>query len=134
MMIEQHMACQRSLTAWNPRPSSTAEAGVGLRHVPTSPAEPLVELQAAPAGLDVEASEIGILDPEDPARARPDGQVLAVGVRGRAVLPVLRAAGPAGAAAVAVTLDAPGQTAMLGEAVAEAGTALLSVHRGNGKC
>ncbi|MEU0924647.1 hypothetical protein [Streptomyces malaysiensis] len=70
--------------------------------------------------------EVGILDPEDPAQARPGELVLAVGARGRAVLPALRAAGAARAAAVAIKLDGPGQAALLGEAAAEAGVALLS--------
>ncbi|MFF8847913.1 PucR family transcriptional regulator [Streptomyces sp. NPDC015127] len=111
-------------------PPSTAESRVGLRHLLMSQTEPLLELQAAPAGLDVEVCEVGIFDTEDPAQAvRPGELVLAVGVRGRAVLPVLRAAGTAGAAAVVIKLDRPGQTTMLGEAAAEAGVALLSVRR-----
>lgn len=106
-----------------------AAAGVSLRHLLMSQAEPLVELQAAPRGLDVEVREVGILDPEDPAPARPGELLLAVGVRGSAVFPTLRAAGAAGAAAVVVKLDGPGQTAKLGEVAAAAGVALLSVRR-----
>nr|WP_104821172.1 helix-turn-helix domain-containing protein [Kitasatospora sp. MMS16-BH015] len=91
--------------------------------------EPLVELQAAPAGLDVPVRDVAILDPEDPATANPGELVLAIGARGRAALPALRAAGRARAAAVAVKLDAPGQADALREAATEAGVALLSVRR-----
>ncbi|WP_377268896.1 PucR family transcriptional regulator [Peterkaempfera sp. SMS 1(5)a] len=111
------------------KPVPTAEEGISLRQLLMSLGEPLVELQAAPAGLDVEVRDVAILDPEDPAQALPGELVLAIGARGRAALPALRAAGAAGAAAVAVKLDAPGQAAMLSEAAAEAGVALLSVRR-----
>ncbi|MGW7007864.1 hypothetical protein ACWGCW_34965, partial [Streptomyces sp. NPDC054933] len=56
-------------------------------------------------GLDVEVREVGILDPEDPAQARPGELVLAIGAGGRAALPALRAAGAARAAAVAIKLE-----------------------------
>lgn len=104
-----------------------AETGVSLRHLLMSQGEPLMELQAAPTGLDVEVHEIGIFDLEDAERTRPGELVLAVGARGRAALRVLRAAGAAGAAAVAVKFDNPAHALALGEAAAEAGVALLSV-------
>ncbi|MFJ1704059.1 PucR family transcriptional regulator [Kitasatospora sp. NPDC088346] len=103
--------------------------GIPLRHLLMSLGEPLVELQAAPAGLDVPVRDVAILDPEDEATAAAGELVLAIGARGRAALPALRAAGRAGAAAVAVKLDAPGQAAALREAATEAGVALLSVRR-----
>ncbi|MBM4792030.1 helix-turn-helix domain-containing protein [Streptomyces sioyaensis] len=89
--------------------------------------EPLVELQAAPAGLDVEIRSVALLDPEDPPRAHPGELILAIGARGRAAFPALRVGGRDGAAAVAVKLDAPGQAAALTETAVEAGVALLSV-------
>ncbi|MFE0458982.1 PucR family transcriptional regulator [Kitasatospora sp. NPDC058965] len=104
-------------------------AGLPLRRLLMSLGEPLVELQAAPAGLDVPVTDVAILDPEDPATAAPGELVLAIGARGRAALPALRAAGRARAAAVAVKLDAPGQADALREAATEAGVALLSVRR-----
>ncbi|GJF30781.1 transcriptional regulator [Kitasatospora sp. NE20-6] len=104
-------------------------AGLPLRQLLMSLGEPLVELQAAPAGLDVPVRDVAILDPEDEPTAGPGELVLAIGARGRAALPALRAAGRAGAAAVAVKLDAPGQAAALREAATEAGVALLSVRR-----
>ncbi|MDH6126005.1 helix-turn-helix domain-containing protein [Kitasatospora sp. GP82] len=103
--------------------------GLPLRQLLMSLGEPLVELQAAPAGLDVPVRDVAILDPEDPATAAPGELVLAIGARGRAALPALRAAGRARAAAVAVKLDAPGQADALREAATEAGVALLSVRR-----
>jgi DNA-binding PucR family transcriptional regulator len=103
--------------------------GIPLRHLLMSLGEPLVELQAAPAGLDVPVLDVAILDPEDPATAATGELVLAIGARGRAALPALRAAGRARAAAVAVKLDAPGQADALREAATEAGVALLSVRR-----
>ncbi|WP_327066667.1 helix-turn-helix domain-containing protein [Kitasatospora sp. NBC_01250] len=103
--------------------------GIPLRQLLMSLGEPLVELQAAPAGLDVLVQDVAILDPEDPATANPGELILAIGARGRAALPALRAAGRARAAAVAVKLDAPGQADALREAATEAGVALLSVRR-----
>ncbi|MFJ9415233.1 PucR family transcriptional regulator [Streptomyces sp. NPDC101227] len=101
--------------------------GISLRQLLMSLGEPLVELQAAPAGLDVEIRSVALLDPEDPPAARPGALVLAIGARGRAAFPALRAGGRDGAAAVAVKLAAPGQAAALSETAVEAGVALLSV-------
>ncbi|ROR38391.1 PucR family transcriptional regulator [Kitasatospora cineracea] len=103
--------------------------GLPLRQLLMSLGEPLVELQAAPAGLDVPVRHVAILDPEDPPTSAPGELVLAIGARGRAALPALRAAGRARAAAVAVKLDGPGQADALREAATEAGVALLSVRR-----
>ncbi|MEU3562957.1 helix-turn-helix domain-containing protein [Kitasatospora sp. NPDC006786] len=104
-------------------------SGLPLRQLLMSLGEPLVELQAAPQGLDVAVRDVAILDPEDPPTAAPGELVLAIGARGRAALPALRAAGRAGAAAVAVKLDGPGQADALREAATDAGVALLSVRR-----
>ncbi|WP_167511499.1 helix-turn-helix domain-containing protein [Streptomyces sioyaensis] len=101
--------------------------GISLRQLLMSLGEPLVELQAAPAGLDVEIRSVALLDPEDPPRAHPGELILAIGARGRAAFPALRVGGRDGAAAVAVKLDAPGQAAALTETAVEAGVALLSV-------
>lgn len=106
-----------------------AAPGLALRRLLMSLGEPLVELHAAPQGLDVPVRDVAILDPEDPPSAAPGELVLAIGARGRAALPALRAAGRAGAAAVAVKLDSPGQADALREAATEAGVALLSVRR-----
>ena len=109
-----------------PEPAVTV-GGISLRQLLMSLGEPLAELQCAPGGLDVAVSGIALLDPEDPPSARPGDLVLALGVRGRAALPVLRAAGRDRAAAVAVKLDPNSQADALREAADEAGVALLSV-------
>ncbi|MFG2138966.1 PucR family transcriptional regulator [Streptomyces sp. NPDC048650] len=103
--------------------------GISLRQLLMALGEPLVELQAAPGGLDVEIRSVALLDPEDPPAVPPGALVLAIGARGRAAFPALRAAGRDGAAAVAVKLDAPGQATVLSETAADAGVALLSVRR-----
>jgi len=105
--------------------------GITLRQLLMSLGEPLAELQSAPRGLDVQVGGISLLDPEEPPAARPGDLVLALGVRGRAALPVLRAAGRDGATAVAVKNEpgGPGQqaAAALRETAEESGVALLFV-------
>ncbi|MGG7575529.1 PucR family transcriptional regulator [Streptomyces sirii] len=101
--------------------------GITLRQLLMALGDPLVELQAAPAGLDVEIRSVALLDPEDPPMARPGELVLAIGARGRAAFPALRAGGRDGAGAVAVKMDTPGQAAALSETAVDAGVALLSV-------
>ncbi|MFD0530228.1 hypothetical protein ACFQ1I_31675 [Kitasatospora arboriphila] len=49
----------------------TAVPGLPLRQLLMSLGEPLVELQAAPAGLDVPVRDVAILDPEEPPAAAP---------------------------------------------------------------
>ncbi|MEU9119903.1 helix-turn-helix domain-containing protein [Streptomyces sp. NPDC048506] len=112
---------ERAATAPPPR------TGISLRQLLMSLGEPLVELQAAPAGLDVEIRSVALLDPEDPPIAHPGELILAIGARGRAAFPALRAGGRDGAACVAVKLDTPAQAEALSETAAEAGIALLSV-------
>jgi DNA-binding PucR family transcriptional regulator len=80
---------------------------------------------AAPAGLDVPISGLAIIDPDDAPDEHRGGLVLVVGARGRDAMPLVRAAGAAGAAAVAlkvgaadgsITRAAPGDTAGSGAA------------------
>ncbi|MCZ1005760.1 hypothetical protein O1L68_02075 [Streptomyces lydicus] len=71
-------------------PAATASpppTGISLRQLLMSLGEPLVELQAAPAGLDVEIRSVALLDPEDPPITHPGELVLAIGARGRAAFP-----------------------------------------------
>ncbi len=93
-----------------------------LRHFLAAVGEPLVSVLAAPAGLDVAISGLAIVDPDDEADEHHGGLVLVVGARGRAAVPLVRAAGAAGAVAVAVK-DA--QTCRA--TAVEAGVALLDV-------
>ncbi|WP_269664881.1 PucR family transcriptional regulator [Streptacidiphilus rugosus] len=104
-------------------------SGITLRQLLMSLGEPVVELQCAPSGLDVETVDVALLDPEDPPDARAGELVLAIGVRGRAAIPALRAAARAGAAAVAVRIDSAAQRETLRDFAEQAGVALLSVRR-----
>ena len=132
--MARHTEPQTAGTAPGPGMASGVGPGVALRQLLMSLGEPLAELQCAPAGLDVQVLGVSLLDPEDPPAAHPGDLVLALGVRGRAALPVLRAAGRDGATAVAVKPGAAGhsgshgpQAAALREAAEEAGVALLFV-------
>ncbi|MER6420058.1 helix-turn-helix domain-containing protein [Streptomyces sp. NPDC001137] len=111
----------------DPAAVSPPPAGVSLRRLLMTLGDSLVEVQAAPAGLDVEIQGVALLDPEDPPAAQPGELVLVIGARGRAAFPALRAAGRDGAAAVVVKLDGAGQATALSETAAEAGVALLSL-------
>lgn len=111
----------------DPAAVSPPRAGVSLRQMLMTLGDSLVEVQAAPAGLDVEIQGVALLDPEDPPTAHPGQLVLVIGARGRAAFPALRAAGRDGAAAVVVKLDGAGQAAALSQTAAEAGVALLSL-------
>lgn len=102
-------------------------ASISLRELLMALGDSLVEVQAAPAGLDVEIRGVALLDPEDPPTTRPGELALVIGARGRAAYPALRAAGRDGAAGVVVKLDGPGQAAALSETAVEAGVALLSL-------
>ena len=120
-----------------------------LRELLAAVGEPLITVLAAPAGLDVPISGLAIVDPEDAPDEHRGGLVLVVGARGRDAVPLVRAAGAAGAAAVAVKVGAAaapnsptdGGPSASGDAVAayaderealraaavEAGVALLAV-------
>ncbi|MGM1057915.1 PucR family transcriptional regulator [Saccharothrix sp. Mg75] len=98
---------------------------MSLRQVLIAVGDPLVEVQAAPRGLEGDVLDVVILDPDDTPDVRPGDLVLVVGARGRAALPLVRAAGVGGAVAVAVKVDAP--SPVLRQAAADAGVALLAV-------
>jgi DNA-binding PucR family transcriptional regulator len=96
-----------------------------LRRLLAAIGEPLVEVAAAPAGLDVPLAGLAIVDPDDEPDRYTGQLVLVIGVRGRAATATLRAAARRGAAAVAV--KAGGAADALQAAAAEAGAALLLV-------
>jgi DNA-binding PucR family transcriptional regulator len=98
---------------------------MSLEQVLIALGEELVEVQVAPNGLDVEVRDVVIMDPDDIPDLRPGDLALVVGARGRAALPLIKAAGARGAAAVAVKVDAP--VPMLRQAATDAGVALLAV-------
>jgi DNA-binding PucR family transcriptional regulator len=98
---------------------------MSLEKVMIALGDPLVELQVAPNGLDVDVLDVVIMDPDDTPDIRPGDLALVIGARGRAALPLVRAAGSRGAVAVAVKLDAP--VPMLRQAAVDAGVALIAV-------
>lgn len=95
---------------------------VALRTVLSNLGDHLVEVLTAPRGLGVEIEDVAILDPEDPPDPRPGDLALVIGARGKAAVPAIRAAGRAGAAAVAVKSGPE-----LAEQANEAGVALVAV-------
>jgi DNA-binding PucR family transcriptional regulator len=94
-----------------------------LRQLLLALGDPLVEVLTAPAGLDGEARDVVILDPDDDPDVRPGDVVLVIGLRGRAAVPVVRAAARRGAVAVAVK----SRDDSLVQAATDAGVALLAV-------
>ncbi|MBB6173484.1 DNA-binding PucR family transcriptional regulator [Nocardiopsis mwathae] len=80
--------------------------GVALRRLLLAVGDPLVDVLAAPAGLDVEVNNVVIVDPEDEAEAATGDLVLLIGARGGAARHLVRSAARQGAAAVAVKVNA----------------------------
>lgn len=103
--------------------------GATLREVLVALGEPLVQLVAAPDGLEVEVSDVVIFDPDDEPDARPGDLVLVIGARGRSALPAVRAAARRGTSVVAVKADVgrDGHAAALRGVAADAGVAVLAV-------
>ncbi len=97
--------------------------GVGLRQVLAALGDQLAELLTAPGGLDGIARDVVILDPDDAPDVRRGDVVLLIGLRGRAAVPIVRAAARRGAVAVAVK----SRDDVLTQAATDAGVALLSV-------
>lgn len=69
--------------------------------------DPIVDVAAAPNGLDVQVDNVVIADPEDKVESRPGDLVLLVGVRGLSARRLLRALADQGATAVAVKATGP---------------------------
>ncbi|GAA2011909.1 helix-turn-helix domain-containing protein [Nocardiopsis rhodophaea] len=80
--------------------------GVALRRLLLAVGDPLVDVLAAPAGLDVRVNNVVIVDPEDDAEAGAGDLVLLIGARGGAARHLVRSAARQGAAAVAVKVNA----------------------------
>ncbi|KIH97958.1 transcriptional regulator [Streptomonospora alba] len=118
-----------------------------LRRLLLAVGDPLVDVLAAPAGLDVRVDNVVIVDPEDEAEAFAGDLVLLIGARGSAARHLVRAAARRGAAAVAVKVhsDEPAypppqgwgaaakvrrggdEVALLRSEASDAGVALLGV-------
>lgn len=97
-----------------------------LRQLLAAVGEPLVEVLAAPGGLDVPISGLAIVDPDDDPDHHPGQLVLVVGARGRAATAAVRATARRGATAVAVKTG-EGDADALRHAATEAGVALIAV-------
>jgi DNA-binding PucR family transcriptional regulator len=97
---------------------------MSLQDVLIALGDPLVELQVAPRGLDVDVLDVVIVDPDDVPDVRPGDLALVIGARGRAAVPMVRAARRA--AAVAVKADGP-VLPLLRQAALDAGVALVAV-------
>ncbi|HEX6343188.1 helix-turn-helix domain-containing protein [Umezawaea sp.] len=97
---------------------------MSLQDVLIALGDPLVELQVAPRGLDVDVLDVVILDPDDVPDVRPGDLALVIGVRGRAAVPLVRSARRA--AAVVVKSDGA-LSPLLRQAALDAGVALVAV-------
>lgn len=87
---------------------------------------PLVDVLAAPAGLDVPVVGTAIVDPDDDPADHPGRLVLLIGARGRDAVRPLRSAARRGAVAIAVKAG-PGTAPELRAAATDEGVALLAV-------
>ncbi len=87
-------------------PGSAEDAGVPLRRLLLAVGDPMVDVLAAPAGLDVRVDGIVIVDPEDDIEVSANDLVLLIGARGAAARHLVRSAARRGAAAVAVKASA----------------------------
>lgn len=105
--------------------------GATLRQLLISLGESMLQMQVAPAGLEVEVRDIVICDPEDASDLRRHDLALLVGARGRAAVASVREAGARGVAAIAVKSDPSRRTATFSTpllaAARDAGIALLAV-------
>ncbi|WP_017556526.1 PucR family transcriptional regulator [Nocardiopsis baichengensis] len=77
-----------------------------LRQLLLAVGDPLVDVLAAPTGLDVRVDNVIIADPEDEVDAFTGDLVLLIGARGAAARQLVRAAARRGAAGVAVKVNA----------------------------
>lgn len=102
-------------------------AAVPLRQLLIAVGEPLVDVLAAPRGFDVDVRDVVIVDPEEDSGSRAGDLVLVIGARGRSAVPLVRAAGRARAAAVAVKVEADRDGRALRDAAIDEGVALLGV-------
>ncbi|TVT56325.1 PucR family transcriptional regulator [Amycolatopsis rhizosphaerae] len=100
---------------------------MSLRQVLIALGDSLVELEVAPDGLDTGIRDVVVVEPEDTPGVRPGDLALVIGARGRAALPLIKAAGRHRAAGVAVKVESPSALPLLRAAATDAGVALLAV-------
>ncbi|AFR10138.1 MULTISPECIES: PucR family transcriptional regulator [Nocardiopsis] len=90
----------------HPGEDEETDTGLPLRRLLLSLGDPIVDVAAAPAGLDVQVDNVVILDPEDRVEAREGDLVLLIGVRGGQARRIVRTLAEQGATAVAVKTSA----------------------------
>lgn len=83
-------------------PAPESRPGLPLRRLLVSLGDPVVDVAAAPDGLDVQVDNVVIIDPEDRVESRPGDLALLIGARGGAARRLVRALAEQGATAVAV--------------------------------
>ena len=104
------------------------ESGLALRRLLLALGDPIVDVAAAPHGLDVQVDNVVIYDPEDRADTRTGDLVLLIGVRGDRARSMVRTLAEQGATAVAVKTSAhPDELRAVRTEAQESGIALLSV-------
>lgn len=112
--------------------NDAAPAGAGVRQLLLALGEPVIDLVAAPAGLDdgisdVEISDVAILDADEEPETYHADLVLLIGARGRRALRLARAAAHRGAAAVAVKVDPGDDRQALKNLAEDAGVVVLGI-------
>ncbi|WP_082376185.1 PucR family transcriptional regulator [Nocardiopsis sp. NRRL B-16309] len=90
----------------HPEAQDQDNPGLPLRRLLLALGDPVVDVAAAPRGLDVQVDNVVIVDPEDRSEARSGDLVLLIGVRGTAARRLIRALAEQGATAVAVKTSA----------------------------
>lgn len=86
--------------------SDDRTTGLPLRGLLLALGDPVVDVAAAPDGLDVQVDNVVILDPEDRTEVREGDLVLLIGARGAAARRMVGALAERGATAVAVKTSA----------------------------
>ncbi|WP_077693285.1 MULTISPECIES: helix-turn-helix domain-containing protein [Nocardiopsis] len=82
--------------------SDEGATGIPLRRLLLALGDPVLDVAAAPGGIDVQVDNVVILDPEDRAEVREGDLVLLIGARGASARRLLRTLAEQGATAVAV--------------------------------
>lgn len=90
-------------------PAHGSHPGLPLRRLLVSLGDPVVDVAAAPDGLDVQVDNVVIVDPEDRVESRPGDLALLIGARGGAARRLVRALAEQGATAVAVKVGDSGE-------------------------
>lgn len=90
-------------------PEPDPHPGLPLRRLLMSLGAPVVDVAAAPDGLDVQVDNVVIVDPEERVESRPGDLVLLIGARGGAARRLVRALAEQGTTAVAVKVGGSGE-------------------------